>query len=78
MKNNDARKTANIVGETTNALILSVNNPIESQILDSGSSFHSTSCREIMKNHIGGDFEKVHLADDEPLKIIGKAKEIFK
>lgn len=40
--------------------------------MDSGASFHSNSCRKIIKNYIGGDFRKVHLADDKPLKIMGK------
>ncbi|KAE8664067.1 hypothetical protein F3Y22_tig00112857pilonHSYRG00227 [Hibiscus syriacus] len=33
-------------------------------------SFHSTPCREIMENYVSGDFGKVHLADDETLKIL--------
>ncbi|KAL5823817.1 hypothetical protein ACOSQ4_021717 [Xanthoceras sorbifolium] len=53
-------------------MILSVNNPIESWILDSGASFHATPCREIMENYVSGNFGKVHLADDETLKIVGK------
>ncbi|KAE8685157.1 Expansin-A8 [Hibiscus syriacus] len=39
---------------------------------DTGASFHSTPCQEIMENYISGDFGKVHLADDETLKIVGK------
>ncbi|KAE8659940.1 hypothetical protein F3Y22_tig00116959pilonHSYRG00039 [Hibiscus syriacus] len=35
-------------------------------------SFHSTPCQEIMENYVSGDFGKVHLADDETLKIVGK------
>ncbi|KAE8730942.1 Major allergen Pru ar 1 [Hibiscus syriacus] len=45
---------------------------IESWILDSGASFHSTPCREIMENYVSDDFGKVHIADDETLKIVGK------
>ncbi|KAE8673187.1 hypothetical protein F3Y22_tig00111807pilonHSYRG00005 [Hibiscus syriacus] len=63
---------ANMTEETGDAMILSVNSPIESWILDSGASFHSTPCREIMENYVNGDFGKVHLADDETLKIVGK------
>ena len=58
--------------EAGDAMILSVNSPIESWILDSGASFHATSCQEIMENYVSGDFGKVHLADDETLKIVGK------
>ncbi|KAE8682957.1 AGC (cAMP-dependent, cGMP-dependent and protein kinase C) kinase family protein, putative isoform 1 [Hibiscus syriacus] len=36
---------------------------------ETGASFHSTPCREIMENYINGDFGKVHLVDDETLKI---------
>ncbi|KAE8685506.1 Auxin-binding protein 1 [Hibiscus syriacus] len=41
-------------------------------ILDSRASFHYTLYREIMENYVNGDFGKVHLADDETLKIVGK------
>ncbi|KAE8708902.1 Detected protein of unknown function [Hibiscus syriacus] len=71
-KNTGAQESANMTEETSDAMILSVNSPIESWILDSGASFHSTSCQEIMENYVSGDFGKVHLADDETLKIVGK------
>ena len=58
--------------EAGDAMILTVNSPIESWILDSGASFHATPCQEIMENYVSGDFGKVHLADDETLKIVGK------
>ncbi|KAE8695714.1 hypothetical protein F3Y22_tig00110694pilonHSYRG00408 [Hibiscus syriacus] len=34
--------------------------------------FHSIPCREIIENYVSGDFGKVHLVDDETLKIVGK------
>ncbi|KAE8711604.1 Detected protein of confused Function [Hibiscus syriacus] len=71
-KNTGAQESANVTEETGDAMILSVNSPIESWILDSGASFHSTPCREIMENYVSGGFRKVHLADDETLKIVGK------
>ena len=58
--------------EAGDAMILSVNSKIESWILDSGASFHATPSQEIMENYVSGDFGKVHLADDETLKIVGK------
>ena len=61
-----------MIEEAGDAMILSVNSPIESWILDSGASFHATPCQEIMENYVSGDFGKVHLADDETLKIVGK------
>ncbi|KAE8695859.1 U-box domain-containing protein 31 [Hibiscus syriacus] len=69
-KNTGAQESANMTEETGDAMILSVNSPIESWILDSGASFHSTPCREIMENYVSGDFGKVHLANDETLKIL--------
>ncbi|KAE8730100.1 hypothetical protein F3Y22_tig00003041pilonHSYRG00846 [Hibiscus syriacus] len=71
-KNTGAQESANVTEETGDAIILSVNSLIESWILDSLASFHSTLCREIMENYVRGDFGKVHLADDENLKIVGK------
>ncbi|KAE8674463.1 CC-NBS-LRR class disease resistance protein [Hibiscus syriacus] len=71
-KDTCAHESANMTDETGDVMILSVNSLIESWILDSGASFHSTPCREIMENYISGDFGKVHLADDETLKIVGK------
>ena len=66
------RKSANMTEEISDALILSVNSPMESWVLDSGASFHSCPSREVMENYISGDFGMVYLADDEPLKIVGK------
>ncbi|KAE8684638.1 Chitin elicitor receptor kinase 1 [Hibiscus syriacus] len=71
-KNTGTQESANVTQETGDAMILSVNSSIESWILDSGASFHSTPCQEIMENYVNGDFGKVHLADDETLKIVGK------
>ncbi|KAE8664189.1 Detected protein of unknown function [Hibiscus syriacus] len=57
-KNTGEQESANVIEETGDAMILSVNSPIESWILDSGASFHSTPCREIMENYVSGDFGK--------------------
>ena len=72
------QKSANAaIEKICDALILSIGSPLESWILDFGASFHFTSQREIMDNYIGGDFRKVYLADDEPLKIVGKGDVII-
>ncbi|KAL5774537.1 hypothetical protein ACOSP7_012094 [Xanthoceras sorbifolium] len=71
-KDTGTQESANVTEEAGDAMILSVNSPIESWILDSGASFHATPCREIMENYVSGNFGKVHLADDETLKIVGK------
>ncbi|KAL5825663.1 hypothetical protein ACOSQ3_021726 [Xanthoceras sorbifolium] len=71
-KDTGTQESANVTEEAGDAMILSVNSPIESWILDSGAFFHATPCREIMENYVSGNFGKVHLADDETLKIVGK------
>ncbi|KAL5761870.1 hypothetical protein ACOSP7_018134 [Xanthoceras sorbifolium] len=71
-KDTGTQESANVTEEAGDAMILSVNSPIESWILDSGASFHATPCREIMENYVSGNFGKVHLADDETLKIVEK------
>ena len=58
--------------EIYDALILSVDSLMESWILDSRASFHSTSYKENMQNYIAGNFGKVYLVDDELLKICGE------
>ncbi|KAG6644691.1 hypothetical protein CIPAW_08G070400 [Carya illinoinensis] len=57
--------------ELRDVLLLSVDNQIESWVLDSGASFHTTAHREIMQNYVTGDFGKVYLADGEALEIEG-------
>ncbi|KAE8689989.1 cytochrome P450 71A9-like [Hibiscus syriacus] len=71
-KDTGAQESTNMTEETCDVMILSVNSPIKSWILDSGAYFQSTPCQEIMKNYVSGDFGKIHLADDETLKIVRK------
>jgi len=67
--------SANITAEQGgDALICSVDSPVESWILDSGASFHSTPSKELLHNYVAGNFGKVYLADDEPLDIMGKGE----
>ena len=77
-KDTGAQESVHVTEEAGDAMILSVNSLIESWILDSGASFHATPCQEIMENYVSGDFGKVHLADDETLKIVGKGDIILK
>ncbi|KAE8704670.1 hypothetical protein F3Y22_tig00110447pilonHSYRG00005 [Hibiscus syriacus] len=67
-KNTGAQESANMTEETCDAMILSVNSPIESWILDSGASFHSTPCQEIMENYISGDFGKDSLMEKDTVQ----------
>ena len=49
-----------------------VDNPIESWILDSGASFHSSPNQELFQIFKSGNFEKVYLADHKTMEIEGK------
>jgi hypothetical protein len=62
--------SANVVADGE-ALILSVDSPLDSWVLDSGASFHTTAIREILENYVSGDFGKVYLADGTALDIVG-------
>ena len=66
---NDSVNSAEDIGD---ALILSVNRPVESWILDSGASFHSSLSKELFQNFKSGNFGKVYLADNKALEIEGK------
>ena len=50
---NDSVNSAEDIGD---ALILSVNNPVESWILDSGATFHSSPRKELFQNFKTGNF----------------------
>ena len=49
-----------------------MNNPVESWILDSGASFHSSPSKELFQNFKSGNSGKVYLADNKALEIEGK------
>ena len=59
---NDSVNSAEDIGD---ALILSVNSPIESWIFDSGASFHSSPSKELFQNFKSRNFGKVYLADNK-------------
>ncbi|KAL2239399.1 UNVERIFIED_CONTAM: Retrovirus-related Pol polyprotein from transposon TNT 1-94 [Sesamum indicum] len=58
--------------EITDALLLSVSSSSDDWVVDSGASFHSCSNKDIMEPYTSGDFGLVYLADNKPLKIVGK------
>ena len=68
----DDNASVNLAEDIGDAIILSVNSPIESWILDSGSSFHSSPSKELFQNFKSGNFGKVYLADNKALEIEGK------
>lgn len=43
-----------------------------SWVLDSGSSHHSSPCRELFRNFKSGKLEKVYLADGKAVEVMGK------
>ncbi|KAL2250008.1 UNVERIFIED_CONTAM: Retrovirus-related Pol polyprotein from transposon TNT 1-94 [Sesamum indicum] len=66
-------RTANVATEEiTDALLLSVSSSSDDWVVDSGASFHSCSNKDIMEPYTSGDFGLVYLADNKPLKIVGK------
>jgi hypothetical protein len=67
---NDA-KNVMAIEEVHDALLLSVDNPLDSCVLDSRASFHTTQICEVLKNYVVGDFRKVYLADKTALDVVG-------
>jgi hypothetical protein len=66
------RNSTNVVANRAQeAMILSVDSPLDSWVLDSRASFHTTSIREILENYVSGDFGKVYLADGTTLDVVG-------
>ncbi|VFR02734.1 unnamed protein product [Cuscuta campestris] len=71
-KSGDDGDSVNSAEDIGDALILSVDSPVESWILDSGASFHSSPSKELFQNFKSGNFGKVYLADNKALVIEGK------
>ena len=72
-KKRDDDESANAAtDEIGDALICSLDNPVESWVIDSGASFHTTPSRELLSNYVSGSFGKVYLADGKPLDIVGR------
>ena len=69
---NQDRQVATATEGTIEALVYSVDSPVESWILDSSMSFHSTPNKGALHNYVARKFGKMFLADDEPLDIVGK------
>ena len=60
------------------ALVLSVDSVIESWILDSCASFHSSPNKDLFWNFKSGNFERVYLTENKDLKIKGKGNVCIK
>jgi hypothetical protein len=53
------------------ALLLSVDSPLDYWVLDSGASFHTTPIRKVLENYVAGDF-KVYRVDRTALDVVGQ------
>jgi ribosomal protein L19E len=53
-KADDDSATVVMIEEVHDALLLSIDSPLDSWVLDSGTSFHTTAIREILENYIVG------------------------
>jgi len=76
-KNNNNRQdddqSANATtDEIEDALLCSLDKSIDSWIMDSGASFHTTPSLELLSNYVSRKFGKVYLADGKSLDIIGR------
>ncbi|CAJ2648559.1 unnamed protein product [Trifolium pratense] len=72
-KKHDDDESANAAtDEFDDALICSLDSPVDSWVMDSGASFHTTPCKELLSNYVFGRFGKVYLADGKPLDIVGR------
>jgi len=72
-KRQDDDQSANATtDEIEYALLCSLNSSIDSWIMDSGTSFHTTPSLELLSNYVLGKFGKVYLADGKSLDIIGR------
>ena len=72
-KKQDDDESANAAtDDIADALICSLDSPIESWVMDSGASFHTTPSKELLSNYVSGKFGKVYLADGKSLDIVGR------
>ena len=67
-ENNSTNATTKDVDD---ALLLAVHITIDDWMLDSGTSFHTTSHKEIMTNYVDSDFSMVYLVDGQSLDVMG-------
>lgn len=72
-KKRDDDESANAAtDELDDALICSLDSPVDSWVMDSGASFHTTPSKDLLSNYISGRFGKVYLADGKSLDIVGR------
>ncbi|GAA0143608.1 hypothetical protein LIER_04254 [Lithospermum erythrorhizon] len=59
------------MSDYSEVFVLSVNSAVDSWVVDSEESFHTTQDRAVMMNYISENFWTVHLANDEQLNVVG-------
>ena len=53
-------------------VLLTSDTTSNSWVIDSGASFHASSCSEAFTNYKEGKFGNVYLGDNKPCEIVGK------
>jgi len=72
-KKGDDDESVNVVtDEFDDVLICSLDSLVDSWVMDSGASFHTTPSKDLLSNYISGRFGKVYLADGKSLDIVGR------
>ena len=74
----DDNDSVNSAEDIEDALILSVNSQVESWILDSDASFHSSPSKELFQKFSSGNFGKIYFAENKVLEIEGKGDVFIK
>ena len=68
----EENNSANVVTKDVDDVLLLANHiTVDDWVLDSGSSFHTTSHKEIITNYVDNDFGKVYLANGQSLDVMG-------
>ena len=71
-KTEDDSDNVVVTKEVHDALLLSVDNPLNSWVLDLGAFFHTTPICEVLKNYVAGNFGNVYLANETMLNVVGQ------
>jgi len=68
-KQDDDQSTNAIIDEIEYALLCSLDSSIDSWIMDSTASFHTTHSLELLSSYVSGKFGKVYFVDGKSLDI---------
>ena len=73
-KGKESESSANYSEGSDDALVCCVVSSVDSWVLDSGASFHSTHKKENLKNYRDTEISKVYLADGKALEVCGRGE----